>query len=63
MLKWWRRRFEEKTSRAREIEDQYLPFTSSEMARLIRRGRREDFQKLAAGLSKPHLAPYRGIKG
>lgn len=55
MLKWWRRRREERASRVEAIEND-LPFTADEMGRLIMSGRWEDFRRLAAGLSKPHLA-------
>jgi hypothetical protein len=50
MLRWWRRWREERASRAEAI-DKDLPFTADEMGRLIMSGRRDDFRRLAAGLS------------
>jgi hypothetical protein len=43
-------------------DDPSLPFTSEELARLIRSGRREDFKRLADGLacrSIPRRARHR----
>lgn len=53
MLKWWRRRMDERALRVRASIDNNLPFTAEEMARLIRSGRHEDFCRLAAGFAKP----------
>lgn len=55
MLKWWRRIFQLSTVKPVESKEN-LPFTAEEMARLIRSGRRDDFRRLAAGLSDPRRA-------
>jgi hypothetical protein len=54
MLEWWRRWRDEREARSRATEDD-LPFSPDEFAEMIRSGRRDDFRRLAAGLSKPHL--------
>jgi hypothetical protein len=51
MLKWWRSRLDKKASNVEEEDN--LPFTAEEFASLIRNGRRDDFKRLAAGLSDP----------
>ena len=39
-----------------------LPFEPGEMASLIRSGKREDMQKLAAGLARPSGARHRSAR-
>lgn len=51
MLKWWRRWRAERLMRT-TAADENLPFSSEEMRTLIQRGHRDDFKRLAAGLSK-----------
>lgn len=55
MLKWWRLIREHRRSRIRS-RDEDLPFAPDELARLIRSGSRDDFKRLAAGLSDPRRA-------
>lgn len=50
MLKWWRRRRDEK---ARAESGDNLPFSAEEFADLIRSGNKDDLKRLAAGLGDP----------
>jgi len=51
MLEWWRRRRDRKKASAESGDN--LPFTSEELADLIRSGSRDDFKRLAARLGDP----------